>query len=267
MPDEPAKEPEVTVEPVVDAELVVDPEPAAAPVAPVDTGYTAGGVPTFESVREKIETRYGTAIGAAELAAETPEGRTVEEQYEARQRAAAERLAQIRESMRTAKRVSVVGFGGQDLGEESVGRGRGQPRPREIPDAIARLRRLRRRRAPTVTVVVRQSWSQAADSDHRLAARASTTGTPPARRRPGLPHRRRARSATERRYRWVSPGPTTPLAQSLSPSCRRPRCASRRCSRPRRTFREERRTSGASRRPSRQSPRWLVRDPRPRPAR
>ena len=67
--------------------------------APVDTGYTAGGVPTFESVREKIETRYGTAIGASELAADTPEGRTVEEQYDARQRAAAERLAEIRKSM------------------------------------------------------------------------------------------------------------------------------------------------------------------------
>jgi hypothetical protein len=111
MPDEPAKEPEATVEPVVEptVEPVVDPvvEPTAEPTPatppapePVDTGYTAGGVPTFDSVREKIETRYGTAIGAAELDAETPEGRTVEEQYEARQRAAAERLAQIRESMR-----------------------------------------------------------------------------------------------------------------------------------------------------------------------
>jgi len=66
-----------------------------------DPGYDGAGVPTFESVREKIETRYGTALGAAELAAETAEGRTVEEQYEERQRAAAERLAQIRESMRT----------------------------------------------------------------------------------------------------------------------------------------------------------------------
>jgi phage shock protein A len=69
------------------------------PADPVDTGYTAGGVPTFESVREKIETRYGSAIGASELAAETSEGRTMEEQYDARQRAAAERLAEIRKSM------------------------------------------------------------------------------------------------------------------------------------------------------------------------
>nr|WP_309227954.1 MULTISPECIES: hypothetical protein [unclassified Mycolicibacterium] len=67
---------------------------------PADTGYTAAGVPTFDSVREKIETRYGTAIGASELAAETPEGRSIEEQYEKRQQAAAERLQQIRESMR-----------------------------------------------------------------------------------------------------------------------------------------------------------------------
>ena len=89
MPDEPTPEPDTAtpVEPV-------------GPVEPADTGYTASGVPTFESVREKIETRYGAAIGAAELDAESPEGRTVEEQYDARQRAAAERLAEIREAMR-----------------------------------------------------------------------------------------------------------------------------------------------------------------------
>lgn len=98
MPDEPT--PEQEQEPAVDAEIV-EPKPAAtAPVEPVDSGYTPGGVPTFDGVREKIETRYGTAIGASELAAETPEGRSVAEQYDERQRAAAERLAQIREQMR-----------------------------------------------------------------------------------------------------------------------------------------------------------------------
>jgi phage shock protein A len=75
-------------------------EPGTSDATPPDPGYDNAGVPTFESVREKIETRYGTSLGAAELAAETPEGRDVEEQYEERQRAAAERLAQIRESMR-----------------------------------------------------------------------------------------------------------------------------------------------------------------------
>jgi phage shock protein A len=71
-----------------------------APEPDVDPGYTSSGIPTFESVREKIETRYETSIGAAALDAESPEGRNVEEQYDERQRAAAERLAQIRKSMR-----------------------------------------------------------------------------------------------------------------------------------------------------------------------
>jgi phage shock protein A len=66
----------------------------------VDLGYTTSGVPTFDSVREKIEGRYQTSLGAEELDAESPEGRDVDDQYEARQRAAAERLAEIRTSMR-----------------------------------------------------------------------------------------------------------------------------------------------------------------------
>jgi phage shock protein A len=93
MPDESIPEPEPA------AEATPSAAPAATPAEPVDTGYTPSGVPTFDSVREKIETRYGTAIGATELDAESPEGRTVEEQYDARQRAAAERLDEIRESM------------------------------------------------------------------------------------------------------------------------------------------------------------------------
>jgi phage shock protein A len=76
-----------------------EPTPSAAE-PDVETGYTSSGVPTFESVREKIETRYATSIGAAELDADSAEGRDIEEQYEAREKAAAERLAQIRESMR-----------------------------------------------------------------------------------------------------------------------------------------------------------------------
>lgn len=78
--------------------------PKPAPATPltganVDPGYNESGVPTFESVRDKIETRYGTSIGAAELDAESPGGRDVEKQYEERQQAAAERLAEIRKSM------------------------------------------------------------------------------------------------------------------------------------------------------------------------
>jgi phage shock protein A len=105
MPDEPTPAPDPPDEDETVDDLALQPDtaptstPAAAPAEPAATGYTPSGVPTFESVREKIETRYGTAIGASELAAETPEGRTVEEQYEERQKAAAERLEQIRKSM------------------------------------------------------------------------------------------------------------------------------------------------------------------------
>ena len=88
MADEPTKQDDAVEAPA-----------APVPVPPVDTGYTASGVPTFESVREKIETRYGTALGSAELDAETPEGRSAEEQYEARQRAAHDKLEEIRASM------------------------------------------------------------------------------------------------------------------------------------------------------------------------
>ncbi|MGV0874417.1 hypothetical protein ABQF13_19715 [Mycolicibacterium sp. XJ879] len=98
MPEEP-DEPDAEPQPAIEAELV-EPTPMPPPADPAETGYTPSGVPTFESVREKIETRYGTAIGASELAAETPEGRSAEEQYEKRQRTAAERLAAIRESMK-----------------------------------------------------------------------------------------------------------------------------------------------------------------------
>lgn len=76
-------------------------EPETPGGTPPDPGYDSGGVPTFESVREKIENRYATSLGDAELDAESPEGRSVAEQYDERERAAAERLAQIRESMRT----------------------------------------------------------------------------------------------------------------------------------------------------------------------
>ena len=71
---------------------VIIPEP--------DTGYTAAGVPTLEGVREKIETRYGTALGSTELAEDTTAGRAVTERYEDRQKAAADKLEEIRASMR-----------------------------------------------------------------------------------------------------------------------------------------------------------------------
>lgn len=65
-----------------------------------DPEYDDSGTPTFDSVREKIEVRYQTSLGAAELDAESAAGRSVEEQYREREQAAADRLAEIRASMR-----------------------------------------------------------------------------------------------------------------------------------------------------------------------
>ncbi|MFE4459043.1 PspA/IM30 family protein [Nocardia tengchongensis] len=73
--------------------------PAGIPTGPVAGGYTSAGVPTFESVRDKVEQRYGTSQGMGELDRQTPVGRSVEEQWDARAKAARERLDQIRKSM------------------------------------------------------------------------------------------------------------------------------------------------------------------------
>lgn len=105
MPEQP--KPEQSDEATKTGDEVAPAGPVAAPgssLPPVtvpepDTGYTTSGVPTFEGVREKIETRYGTALGATELAEETPEVRTAAERYAATQKAAADKLEEIRTSM------------------------------------------------------------------------------------------------------------------------------------------------------------------------
>ena len=61
--------------------------------------YSESGVPTFESVRDRVEQRYGTAEGMGELDRQTPAGRSADEQWQAREKAARERLDAIRKSM------------------------------------------------------------------------------------------------------------------------------------------------------------------------
>ncbi|MFI7670986.1 PspA/IM30 family protein [Nocardia sp. NPDC049526] len=73
--------------------------PTGIPSGPEVGGYSPGGVPTFESVRDKVEQRFGTAQGMGELDRQTPAGRSTDEQWEAREKAARERLAQIRKSL------------------------------------------------------------------------------------------------------------------------------------------------------------------------
>jgi len=81
----------------LDAEIVED-ATAPPPPSPVPD-YDERGVPSLDYVREKIETRYATSIGAAELAENTPEARRVEEQEAERERAAKAKLEEIRRSM------------------------------------------------------------------------------------------------------------------------------------------------------------------------
>jgi hypothetical protein len=90
--------PEPATAPVPATTTVASPLPPV-PTPNIDTGYTDAGVPTLDGVREKIENRYGTALGATELAEDTPEVRDATDQYESRHKAAAEKLEEIRASM------------------------------------------------------------------------------------------------------------------------------------------------------------------------
>jgi hypothetical protein len=62
--------------------------------------YSAAGVPSLDFVRDKIEGRYARSLGSTELAEETPEARSFQEQAAQREEAAQERLAAIRRSLR-----------------------------------------------------------------------------------------------------------------------------------------------------------------------
>jgi hypothetical protein len=86
----------VPSEPVqpVDGEIVPEPAP---PTAVPD--YDERGVPSLDYVRDKIESRYATSLGAAELAEGTVEGRTLEEQDAEREQAAKAKLDEIRRSL------------------------------------------------------------------------------------------------------------------------------------------------------------------------
>ncbi|WP_439660922.1 PspA/IM30 family protein [Lentzea sp. HUAS TT2] len=58
-----------------------------------------GNVPSLEEVRDKIEKRYSTALGSAELAQNSVQGRMMEVQASTTQLAGSSRLEQIRASM------------------------------------------------------------------------------------------------------------------------------------------------------------------------
>lgn len=81
----------------IDAEIV--PAEEVPPVEVPRPDYDEHGVPSFDYVRDRIEGRHAVSQGATELADATPEGRTVEEQFTERERAAKARLEEIRRSL------------------------------------------------------------------------------------------------------------------------------------------------------------------------
>lgn len=85
----------------IDAEIVEDSTavPAPAPVTP-SFDYTDGGVPTFDYVRDRIENKVATSIGSNELAQESPQGKSIDEQMAERDRAGRDKLEEIRRQMR-----------------------------------------------------------------------------------------------------------------------------------------------------------------------
>ncbi|MCW2720316.1 hypothetical protein [Pseudonocardia sp.] len=87
----------------IDAEIVPDPAtPAVTPSAPQPPpapDYDEHGVPSLDYVRDKIEGRFATSLGMGELAAETPQGRSLEEQEAEREKAAKAKLEEIRRSL------------------------------------------------------------------------------------------------------------------------------------------------------------------------
>ncbi|ANY10271.1 hypothetical protein AFB00_21455 [Pseudonocardia sp. HH130630-07] len=63
------------------------------------TGYTDDGVPTFDHVRDRIESRAATANALEELAGGDTRARDAEDAFAERERKGADRLAEIRRSM------------------------------------------------------------------------------------------------------------------------------------------------------------------------
>ncbi len=84
---------------VLDAEIVDD--TPTAPTAIPEPDYSESGVPSFDHVRDRIEQRYTTSIGATEIAGiggpETAE--SLDKKIADRDKAAKDKLAEIRRAM------------------------------------------------------------------------------------------------------------------------------------------------------------------------
>jgi len=91
-----------------------------------------GNTPSLDEVRDKIEQRYASAMGRAELASNSVEGRMLEVQKSSLDMAGSSRLEQIRASM-----------AGEQLGGPSATPAVEQGTPASDPASVARLDEIR----------------------------------------------------------------------------------------------------------------------------
>lgn len=77
-----------------------------------------GNTPSLDEVRDKIEQRYTTALGEADLAQNSVQGRMMEVEQAAVDAAGANRLAQLRASMGTSGQQQVTGGQPAEPGEQ-----------------------------------------------------------------------------------------------------------------------------------------------------
>jgi phage shock protein A len=102
-----------------------------------------GNTPSLDEVRDKIEQRYATAMGRAELASDTVEGRMIEVQRTTLDMAGQSRLSQIRASMASeqlaagAERPAVTD-GGSAGSDQDTGRDATVSRLDEIRASLAK---------------------------------------------------------------------------------------------------------------------------------
>jgi len=103
--DEPTNEPiDEPIDEPIEGEIVEDSTALDKPLPQAPPGdYDAAGVPSFDYVRDRIENRVATSIGSEELAGTTPEGKAVEDQFAAREKAGLDKLEEIRRQMRGEK--------------------------------------------------------------------------------------------------------------------------------------------------------------------
>ncbi|MEG3634972.1 PspA/IM30 family protein [Micromonospora palythoicola] len=106
-------------------------ESVAASLESMSALTAPGSTPTLDEVRERIERRYANAMGRAELASNSTEGRMLEIQQATLDSAGSARLDQIRASM-----------AGEQLGA-GADRGTGEEQPASADPGVARLDEIR----------------------------------------------------------------------------------------------------------------------------